>query len=152
MLCSSWIQTWKTGDQPYSDTYPKGECSLLSPIRVAVQCRYAPTNKEWSSFLVDVIFKKWANPGLLLFIFDLFKQTSLQILQQIHVKKCPSRKRCGDSNPQPLKHESPPITTRPGLPLICCHLVNNSVSDSSHKDLLINSRRIFVKVNLWSFV
>ena len=24
--------------------------------------------------------------------------------------------RCWDSNPQPLEHESPPITTRPGLP------------------------------------
>ena len=24
--------------------------------------------------------------------------------------------RCHDSTPQPLEHESPPITTRPGLP------------------------------------
>ena len=29
----------------------------------------------------------------------------------------------GDSNPRPLDHESPPITTRPGLPpKICCYL------------------------------
>ena len=58
--------------------------------------------------------KKWANPGLFLFIFGLFKQTSLQFLQQIHVKKCPSSIRCLDSNPQPSDRETPPITTRRG--------------------------------------
>ena len=31
-------------------------------------------------------------------------------------EKCPSSKWCGDLNPQPLEHESPPVTTRPGLP------------------------------------
>ena len=50
-----------------------------------------------------------------LFIFGLFKQTSLQFLQQIYVKKCPSSIRCWDLNPQPSERESPPITTRPGL-------------------------------------
>ena len=35
-----------------------------------------------------VFFKKrWANPGLFLFIFGLFKQT-IQFLQQINVTKC----------------------------------------------------------------
>ena len=47
--------------------------------------------------------------------FRLFKQT-LQILQQINVKKCPSRIRSWDLNSQPSANESPPITTRPGLP------------------------------------
>ena len=47
--------------------------------------------------------------------FRLFKQT-LQFLQQIYVKKSPSCIRCWDSNPQPSVHESPPITTRSGLP------------------------------------
>ena len=56
-------------------------------------------------------FKKWANPVLFLFIFSLFKQT-IQYLQQINVKKCPSSTRHWDSNP----HESSPIATRPGLP------------------------------------
>ena len=59
-------------------------------------------------------FKKWANPVLFLFIFSLFKQT-IQYLQQINVKKCPSSMWCRDLNPQLLKHESSPITTRPGL-------------------------------------
>ena len=53
---------------------------------------------------------------LLSLIFVLVKQTSLQFLQQIYVEKCPSSIRCRDSNPRPLEHESPPITTRPGLP------------------------------------
>ena len=49
------------------------------------------------------------------FIFGLFKQT-IQFLQQINVKKCPSSIQRQDSNPQPFKHELSPITTRPGLP------------------------------------
>ena len=34
------------------------------------------------------VFFKWANPASLSFIFGLFKQTSLQFLQPINVKKC----------------------------------------------------------------
>ena len=49
------------------------------------------------------------------FIFGLFKQT-VQFLQQIYVKKCPSSIWCRDSNSQPSEREYPPITTRPGLP------------------------------------
>ena len=51
------------------------------------------------------------------FIFGLYKQT-IQILQQLDVKKChvyPVSIWLKDSNPQPLKHEASPITTRPGL-------------------------------------
>ena len=36
-----------------------------------------------------LFFIKWANHGLFLFIFGLFKQT-IQFLQQINVKKCPN--------------------------------------------------------------
>ena len=53
---------------------------------------------------------------LLPFIFGLFKQTSLQFLQQIYVQKCPFSIWCLDSNSLCSEHESPPITTRPGLP------------------------------------
>ena len=59
------------------------------------------------------LYKKWVNPASFLFIFGLFKQTSLQFLQQIYVKKCPSSIRCWNLNPQPSEHEPPPITTRP---------------------------------------
>ena len=65
---------------------------------------------------VSIFFlKKWANPDLFFIYFRLFKHT-LQFLQQINVKKCPSSIRFRDSNSQPMEHESPPITTRPGLP------------------------------------
>ena len=50
---------------------------------------------------------------LFLIYFHLFKQT-LQFLQQIYARKCPSSIQCWDSNPQPSEHKSPPITTRPG--------------------------------------
>ena len=60
-----------------------------------------------------------AQPGLFLFIYGLFKQT-IKFLQQMNVKKsCPSSIWHWDSNPQPLEHESSPITTRPGLPPNC---------------------------------
>ena len=60
-------------------------------------------------------FKIGPTPASFLFIFGLFKQT-IQFLQQINVKKCPSSIRRWDSNPRPLERESTPITTRPGLP------------------------------------
>ena len=41
---------------------------------------------------------------------------SFQINITIYVKKYPSSIRCLYSNPRPSDHESPPITTRPGLP------------------------------------
>ena len=50
-------------------------------------------------------------PRPLFIYFRLFKHT-LQILQQ----KSPSSIRCWDLNSRPLEHESPSITTRPGLP------------------------------------
>ena len=44
-------------------------------------------------------------------LFGLFKQTSLQFLQQIYVTKCPSNIWCRDSNPRSSENESSPITT-----------------------------------------
>ena len=58
-------------------------------------------------------FKKWANPGLFFVYFQSFQKT-IQFLQQINVKKFPSSIQCRDLNPEPLEHESPPITTRRG--------------------------------------
>ena len=58
---------------------------------------------------------KMGQPGLFFHFFGLFRQI-LQFLWQIYVKKCPSNIQCQDSNQWPSKHESPPTTTRPGLP------------------------------------
>ena len=63
-------------------------------------------------------FFKWAIPGLFSFIFSLFQRNINSILQQIIVKKSPSSIWHWYSNPRPSKRESPPITTKPGLPPI----------------------------------
>ena len=77
----------------------------------------------WGNCNVPNLFfkKNGPTPTSFLFIFGLFKQT-LQIFTTNICEKCPSSIRCRDSNPRPLERESPPITTRPGLPpyLIFC--------------------------------
>ena len=61
-------------------------------------------------------FKNGPIPASFLLIFGIFKQT-IQFLQQITVKiSCPSSIWCWDKNPRSSERESPPITTRPGLP------------------------------------
>ena len=63
-------------------------------------------------------FKKiGANPASFSFIFGLFKKT-IQFFTTNQCKKmsCPSSKRYWNLNPWPSERESPPITTRPGLP------------------------------------
>ena len=59
-----------------------------------------------------VCFLKWANPGLFFVYFRSF-QTSTTIFTTNQCEKCPSSIWGWDSNPQPLKHELSPITTRP---------------------------------------
>ena len=65
-----------------------------------------PSPKVWPSKF-KFFKKQMGHPGLFFVYFRLFKQT-LQFLQQICVKKCPSSIWCWDSNPQPSGHESPP--------------------------------------------
>ena len=61
--------------------------------------------------------KKLAILGLFFVYFRSF-QTNNTILttNQCEKMSCPSSIRHWDSNPRPLECESPPITTRPGLP------------------------------------
>ena len=49
-----------------------------------------------------------------LFVYFRSFQTNNTILTANQSEKCHVRRR--DSNPQPSERESPPITTRPGLP------------------------------------
>ena len=71
-------------------------------------------------------FKNWANPGLFFVCFRSF-QTNNTIFNTNQCEKmsCPSSIRRRDSNPRPLKCESPPITTRP--------IMTNSCSGSSSR-------------------
>ena len=59
--------------------------------------------------------KNGPTPTCFSFIFGLSHQTSIQSLQQITVKKCPSSIWCQDLNPRPLENKLSPITTRSGL-------------------------------------
>ena len=59
--------------------------------------------------------KKWANPGLFYHWFSVFSNINTIFATNI-CEKCPSSMQCRDSNTRPLEHESPPITTSPGLP------------------------------------
>ena len=80
------------------------------------------------TYLCGYFFKK-GHPGL---SFVFFKQT-IQFLQQINVKKCPSSIWCWDSTRWPSEHESPPITTRPGfLPNVAMILIRESIILSNH--------------------
>ena len=77
------------------------------PMHV-LTCTYAIYGSQWRFF-------KWANPGLFLIYFWSF-QTNNTIFKTIQCENVTSSLRCADLNPQPLEHESSPITNRPGLP------------------------------------
>ena len=55
----------------------------------------------------QMVFLNGPSSASFLFILGLFKQT-IQILQQIYVKKCPSSIWCRNLNLQPSDFESPP--------------------------------------------
>ena len=67
---------------------------------------------------VKFFSKKWANPGLFFVYFWSFQTNIVTIFttKQCEKMSCPSSIWRRDSNPRPLEHEPPPITTRPGLP------------------------------------
>ena len=59
--------------------------------------------------------KKWANPGLFIVYFQYFQTNIIRIFTTNICEKSPSSIGLG-FEPTTLEHESPPITTRPGLP------------------------------------
>ena len=63
------------------------------------------------------LFTSWAKSSLFFIYFRLFKQT-FKFLQQINCEKYPFSIQCWGSNPWPSEHESPLLTTRPGLPRV----------------------------------
>ena len=68
-----------------------------------------------AGFNISFFFKNGPTPASFLFIFGPFKQT-IFTANQCEKMSCPSSIRRRDLNPWPLELESPPITTRPGLP------------------------------------
>ena len=71
------------------------------------------TTTTWP--IINLYFLNMGQPRPLLRLFSTF-QSNITISTTNKCEKCPSSKRRWDSNPRPLEHESPPITTRPGLP------------------------------------
>ena len=67
---------------------------------------------EYTLNVHNVFVFLWASFS---FIFGLFRQT-LQIFTTNVCEKCPCSIWHRDSNPRPQERESPPLTTRPGLP------------------------------------
>ena len=61
---SSWIQTCKTGDQLYSDTFPNGDCSLNHLTEMSFTLRWTGLNKQVKTQMIDQNFKSNANEAL----------------------------------------------------------------------------------------
>ena len=61
---------------------------------------------------------------------------------------CPSSIRRGDSNPRPFEHESPPVTTRPGLPPV---FYSSFRHDYCSKQDRVNEQSIRLPRCLWAF-
>ena len=72
--------------------------------------------KHFTPTVRRILFLNGPFPASFSFILSPFQTNINTILQQINVKKCPSSIWHQDSNPRPSERESPPITTRPGLP------------------------------------
>ena len=72
---------------------------------------YLTTNILSYQYFAKTFFK-WA----ILSLFFVYFQTNITIFTANKCEKCPFSIRCWDSNPWPSVYDSPPITTRPGLP------------------------------------
>ena len=70
--------------------------------------------QDWAILWIPFL-KNGPTPASFLFIFY-FSNKHYNFFTNFFVKKCKNNIPCRDSNPWPLGHESPPITTRPGLP------------------------------------
>ena len=54
--------------------------------------------------------------GFFYSLFLVYSKNIITIFTTNICEKCPSSIGSWDLNPRPLEHESPPVTTRPGLP------------------------------------
>ena len=69
------------------------------------------------------LFVKWAIPRLFFVYFRLFSNKHQFNFTTNVSEKCQSNTQCSHSNPRPSGHESPPVTTRPGLPPVTLPLL-----------------------------
>ena len=79
----------------------------------------------------NILYKMGQPRPLLLSTIRCFQTNIITIFPTNICEKCPSCRRYQDLNPRPSEHESPPITTRPGLPpkrIICLLSSFNNIS------------------------
>ena len=104
--------------------YPRIHYPLATynPIMSASKVSRARTKMVTATSL----FVNATTPASFSFIF-VFSNTNLTT--NTYLKKCPW---CWDSNSQPLELESPPITTRPGLPphKFVCHFLTEKLDST----------------------
>ena len=88
--------------------------SIWSP---ALQSYFSATLRNYkTNFIQDLCPCFKIGPASFIMYFRYFQtNTTTNFITNI-CEKCPSSMRCWDSNARPLECESPPITTRPGLP------------------------------------
>ena len=90
-------------------------------------------------------FLKKGHPRTLFHLFSSF-QTNITIFTTNKGENYPSNIWRWDSNPQPLKHESPPVTTRPWLPPLLVNLVEQLLPTSDVFSLNPVSRKMELKL------
>ena len=95
----------------------------------------------------ECIFRE---PSRTLFHFILYTQTNIAIFTTNKCEKCQSSIQCWDLNPRPSQHESPPITTRPGLPPTKCIFTTNLTY--LHWLPLLKYKKIYSDCENFSFV
>ena len=81
-----------------------------------LQSKWVFSGESITGVLFDWFFLNGPSPAYFLFIF-VFSNNHYNFTTT-KCEKCPYGSRCRDSNPRPSEHESPPVTTRPGLPPI----------------------------------
>ena len=91
---------------------------LAWSLSLSLSLTHLTLNFESLYFALKCLFFKMGQPGLFFVYFRSF-QANITIFTTNKCEKMakwPSSIRRRDSNPRPFKHESSPITTRPGLP------------------------------------
>ena len=98
-------------------------CFLLLAFAISPQVSFS--HSSFAGIFSSIHFSslKMGQPRPLFCLFLVFSNKQYNFLQDINVGKCPSSIRHRDSNPWHLKHESSPVTTRPGLPLFASYLI-----------------------------
>ena len=84
---------------------------MYSSTRISFHSKLSP---RFCLLHKDGFLEKMVHPPNLFHLFLVFSKKHYNFTTK-QCEKSPSSNRCWDLNPQPSEHESPPITTRPGL-------------------------------------